>query len=265
MVKAVIIIPARMGATRFPGKMLAPLAGRPVVAYTAQAAKAVAGVEGVYVATDDALIATAAQGQGVPAIMTPPDCRNGTERVAHAYESLVTEGQSAGADVIINLQGDAPLTPAWVVEAVIQAFQDPEVAVATPVVKCSAQTLALFRADRAKGMVGGTTAVLSQSGRALYFSKEVLPFDGQAEVMDVWHHVGLYAFRPEALSQYASLPQGPLELTEGLEQLRFLENDIPVQCVPVEGRGYPFWEVNNPHDIGRIEDLLAAKGDPNGL
>ena len=263
MVKALIIIPARMGASRFPGKMLAPLAGRPVVAYTAQAAKAVAGVEGVFVATDDELIATAAAKEGVEAIMTPPACRNGTERVAVAYQALVDQGQSA--DVIINLQGDAPLTPSWVVEAVIKAFEDSSVSVATPVVKCSPETLALFRADRAKGMVGGTTAVLSQSGRALYFSKEVLPFDGQAEVMDVWHHVGLYAFRPEALSQYASLPQGPLELTEGLEQLRFLENDIPVQCVPVEGRGYPFWEVNNPHDIGRIEDLLAAKGDPNGL
>ena len=263
MVKAVIIIPARMGASRFPGKMLAPLAGRPVVAYTAQAAKTVAGVAGVYVATDDTLIATAADQAGVASIMTPASCRNGTERVALAYQHLLEQGQ--GADVIINLQGDAPLTPAWVVEAVIEAFADPAVSVATPVVKCSAETLALFRADRAKGMVGGTTAVLSQSGRALYFSKEVLPFDGKADVMDVWHHVGLYAFRPEALAQYASLPQGPLEHTEGLEQLRFLENDIPVQGIPVEGRGYPFWEVNNPHDIGRIEDLLNAKGDPNGL
>ena len=263
MVKAVIIVPARMQASRFPGKMLAPLAGRPVVAYTVRAARAVAGVEAVYVATDDALIAETAGTAGVRSLMTDPACRNGTERVAQAYAALVAEGLQA--DVVINLQGDAPLTPAWVVEDIIAAFSDPAVSVATPVVRCTPETLAHFRADRARGQVGGTTAVISASGRALYFSKEVLPFDGRAEGMDVWHHVGLYAFRPAALADYARRPQGPLETAEGLEQLRFLENDLPVRCVPVESRGFPFWEVNNPEDIARIEALLAEKGDPNGL
>lgn len=263
MVKALIIIPARMGASRFPGKMLAPLNGLPVVAYTGRAAKCVRSAAGVFVATDDMLIAAAAEREGVEAIMTAPDCRNGSERVAQAYAQLARRGETA--DVVINLQGDAPLTPHWVVEDIIRAFEDPAVSVATPVVRCTAETLALFRADRAKGMVGGTTAVLSQSGRALYFSKEVLPFNGQTDVMDVWHHVGLYAFRPNALAAYPSLPVGPLEVTEGLEQMRFLENDRAVQAVPVEGRGYPFWEVNNPPDIARIEALLAERGDPNGL
>ena len=263
MVKAIIVVPARMGASRFPGKMLAPLAGLPVVAYTTRAAKCVRGAAAVYVATDDDLIASAAQREGVQAIMTSPECRNGSERVAEAYEQLVKRGETA--DVVINLQGDAPLTPHWIVEDIIQAFTDPRVQVATPVVRCTAETLALFRADRARGMVGGTTAVLSQSGKALYFSKEVLPFNGQTEVMDVWHHVGLYAFRPAALLEYPNLPVGPIEVAEGLEQLRFLENDRPIQAVPVEGRGYPFWEVNNPPDIARIESLLAEKGDPNGL
>lgn len=263
MVKAIIIVPARMGATRFPGKMLAPLAGVPVVAYTAKAAKCVRGAASVYVATDDELIAAAAQREGVEALMTSAACRNGSERVAEAYAQLAARGESA--DVVINLQGDAPLTPHWIVEDIIAAFENPAVKVATPVVRCTAETLALFRADRARGMVGGTTAVLSQSGKALYFSKEVLPFNGQTEVMDVWHHVGLYAFRPDALMEYPKLPVGPLEIAEGLEQMRFLENDRPIQAVPVEGRGYPFWEVNNPPDIGRIESLLAEKGDPNGL
>ena len=92
MVKAVIIVPARMQASRFPGKMLAPLAGRPVVAYTVQAARAVAGVEAVYVATDDTLIAEAARTAGVRSLMTDPACRNGTERVAQAYAALMAEG-----------------------------------------------------------------------------------------------------------------------------------------------------------------------------
>ena len=83
--------------------------------------------------------------------------------------------------------------------------------------------------------------------------------------MDVWHHVGLYAFRPAALLEYPNLPVGPLETAEGLEQMRFLENDRAIQAVPVESRGYPFWEVNNPLDIGRIENLLSERGDPNRL
>ena len=263
MVKAIIIVPARMGATRFPGKMLAPLAGVPVVSYTAKAAKCVTGAAAVYVATDDELIAAAAKREGVEAIMTSTACANGSERVAEAYEQLSARGEVA--DVVINLQGDAPLTPHWIVEDIIKAFDDPAVSVATPVVRCTAETLTLFRADRARGMVGGTTAVLSQSGKALYFSKEVLPFNGQTEVMDVWHHVGLYAFRPDALLEYPTLPVGPLETAEGLEQMRFLENDRAIQAVPVESRGYPFWEVNNPQDISRIESLLSERGDPNGL
>ena len=144
MVKAVIIVPARMQASRFPGKMLAPLAGRPVVAYTVQAACAVAGVETVFVATDDALIAEAARTAGVRPLMTDPASRNGTERVAQAYAALTAEGLQA--DVIINLQGDAPLTPAWVVEDIIAAFSDPAVSVATPVVRC---TCLLYTSDAA--------------------------------------------------------------------------------------------------------------------
>ena len=169
MVKAIIIVPARMGATRFPGKMLAPLAGVPVVSYTAKAAKCVTGAAAVYVATDDELIAAAAKREGVEAIMTSTACANGSERVAEAYEQLSARGEVA--DVVINLQGDAPLTPHWIVEDIIKAFDDPAVSVATPVVRCTAETLALFRADRARGMVGGDDGCAQSIGQGAVFFK----------------------------------------------------------------------------------------------
>ena len=107
--------------------------------------------------------------------------------------------------------------------------------------------------------MGGTTAVFDQSGRALYFSKEVIPFvpEGKPHAqVPVFHHVGVYAYRPAALSQYMSWSEGVLERNEGLEQLRFLENGERVACVEVDARGRVFWELNNPVDVARIESVL---------
>ena len=106
--------------------------------------------------------------------------------------------------------------------------------------------------------MGATTAVLRPDGAALYFSKEVLPHGTGA----VWHHVGVYAYTPDALRAYAELPLGTLERAEGLEQLRFLEGSMRVDCVPVESRGQPFWEVNHPADVARMEAILSRLGHP---
>ncbi len=112
--------------------------------------------------------------------------------------------------------------------------------------------------------MGATTAVFDQEGRALYFSKEVLPFTGRAlepgETCPVFHHVGVYAYRPGALARYVAMAPGPLEQWEGLEQLRFMEHGLPVHCVEVEARGAHFWELNNPEDVPRIEQVLAESG-----
>ena len=118
---------------------------------------------------------------------------------------------------------------------------------------------AALRVDRAAGRVGATTAVIGADGTALYFSKEVLPHsaDGAAPVL---HHVGVYAYRPDALAAYATWPMGDLERAEGLEQLRFLERGVAVACVVVEARGRPFWEVNHPEDVPRVEAILAEIG-----
>ena len=139
---------------------------------------------------------------------------------------------------------------------------DAGIHMATPVLRTEPEHLVALQADRKAGRVGATTAVFRPNGDALYFSKEVLPFaDRAAETgLAVFHHVGCYAYRPDALASYATLPQGPLERAEGLEQLRFLENGIPVRCVEVEARGRAFWELNNPSDIPLIEDIMKREG-----
>ena len=144
------------------------------------------------------------------------------------------------------------------------ADDDQAIRIATPVLRCSAATLASFKDDRHAGRVGGTTAVFDNAGTALYFSKEVIPYTGRDfgrdEKTPVFHHVGVYAYRPEALHAYAGWQPGSLEVWEGLEQLRFMENGCPVTCVEVDARGQTFWEVNNPVDVPRIEAILAEQG-----
>lgn len=262
--KALIVIPARYESSRFPGKPLAELTGangvaRSLIRRSWDAAKAVAGDHDIYVATDDERIRVPAEAFGAKVVMTSPEARNGTERVAEAFDALASD-----ADVIVNLQGDAPLTPPWFVEALIAAFEDPALQVATPVLRCSPEALGGFLDDRAAGRVGGTTAVFDRHCNALYFSKEVIPYTHRRYKSDeqtpVFHHVGVYAFRPAALKAYGGWEPGPLEGLEGLEQLRFLENGTPIRCVEVEARGTEFWEVNNPVDVPRVEAILQDRG-----
>lgn len=260
-----LVIPARYASTRYPGKPLVELRGatgerRSLIRRSWDAAISVKGVDRVVVATDDARIAESASGFGAEVVMTPVDCRNGTERCA-----VVARELGAEYDVVVNLQGDAPLTPHWFVSELVTTIQaDPGIEVATPVLRCDAQALAGFLEDRRDGRVGGTTAVFDQTARALYFSKEVLPYTGRVleadEEIPVFHHVGVYAYRREALLKYPDWPIGRLEAWEGLEQLRFMENGRPVQCVEVQARGHAFWELNNPADVSRIEAILCDQG-----
>jgi len=256
-----IVIPARHASTRYPGKPLVPLRGatgqsRTLIERSWAAANAVGGIDRVVVATEDARIADAARGFGAEVVMTSETCRNGTERCAEAHAAL-----GASCEIVVNLQGDAPLTPPWFVEDLIAGLRaDPLAEVATPVLACDGRAHRGFLEDRAAGRVGGTTAVFDRSRHALYFSKEVVPFTGQFYADDertpVFHHIGVYAYRPDALAAYPGWPVGPLEGLEGLEQLRFLENGRAVLCVEVEARGRGFWELNNPCDVARIEAMM---------
>jgi len=262
-VTTVIFIPARYASTRFPGKPLAPLRQpdgtvKTLIQMSWEAAIQIKGVDAVYVATDDERIAEAALGFGAQVVMTSETCENGTARCADALARL-----EAKPDLVVNFQGDAPLTPPWFVEDLIAAMNaDPSVGMATPVLRCDRQTYENFTEDRRNGRVGGTTAVFDSAMRALYFSKEVLPFIDPGKLPDpipVFHHVGVYAYRPDALRAYTQSPVCQLEVLEGLEQLRFLHNGTPVRCVEVEARGRLFWELNNPTDVARIEAALEAK------
>tara|TARA_R110000737_G_scaffold352278_1_gene397605 strand:+ start:7153 stop:7941 length:789 start_codon:yes stop_codon:yes gene_type:complete len=255
-----ILIPARYASTRYPGKPLVMLEGadgpKSLIQRSWEAACAVPEADAVFVATDDERIADAARAFGAEVIMTCEECRNGTERCADALAKA-----GIAPELVVNLQGDAPLTPAWFLSDLIAAMKaDPGLDAATPVLRCDPETLAMFLEDRRNDRVGGTTAVFNAMGDALYFSKEVVPYTGgksfARETVPVFHHVGVYAYRPRALAAYGRWPEGPLEKLEGLEQLRFLENGARLKCVEVEGRGRVFWELNNPEDVTRIETIL---------
>jgi len=260
-----IVIPARYASTRYPAKPLAELKGasgqsRSLIQRAWEAAIAVNGVDRVVVATDDDRIKDAAEAFGAEVVMTPESCANGTERCAAAYDVLVSD-----AEIVVNLQGDAPLTPHWFIEDLVSAMRaTPEADIATPVLRCDGRALNGFLADRKAGRVGGTTAVFDANMRAMYFSKEVVPFTSNTYADDaetpVFHHVGVYAYRPAALMAYPTWQMGLLEQLEGLEQLRFMEQGGTVQCVEVEARGKQFWELNNPEDVPVLERMMQEMG-----
>ncbi|MFM1848062.1 MAG: 3-deoxy-manno-octulosonate cytidylyltransferase [Pseudomonadota bacterium] len=215
----------------------------------------------VYVATDDTRIAAAVEQFGGKAIMTDPGCRNGTERVYAALHSM-----SEKPEIAINLQGDSPLTPPWILEALIREMQaDPSVGLATPAVRLTAEHYAVLR-DRPKDETSsGTLVVFDKNHNALYFSKALIPYLREAPApgspFPVFKHIGIYGFRWETLSQYLTLPPSPLETVESLEQLRALENGIPIKIVEVEYRGRTPWSVDAPSDIGIVEEILEREGE----
>lgn len=261
---SVILIPARFQSTRYPGKPLAPIKGaggaeKPLIQRSVEAARRVSGVDGVFVTTDDERIADACAPLGVGVIMTSPECRNGTERCAEALGSLHQP------DLVINFQGDALLTPPGFVEALIGRMRDDSDAlVATPAMRLRSDEVRALQAEEAAGRVGGTSVVTDANGHALYFSKRLIPhlpphaLDG--DMAPVRLHVGVYAYRPEALDNYVATPVSELETLEGLEQLRFLVAGVPVAVVDVATPPFALRELNNPEDLAAIEQALIEAG-----
>ena len=260
---SVILIPARFHSSRYPGKPLAEIKGatgvrKSLIQRSVEAARRVAAVSGVYVVTDDDRIADACASFGVGVLMTSPDCRNGTERCAEAVAQL------HDPDLVINFQGDALLTPGYFVEALIERLAKEDVDVATPAMRLQSDEVRVLQHEEAQGRVGGTSLVTDNDGRALYFSKRLIPHLPKhalaGEMSPVRLHVGVYAYRPAALTAYMKAPPSELEELEGLEQLRFLAAGIPVAVVEVEPPPFTLRELNNPEDVAPIEEALARAG-----
>lgn len=259
-----VVIPARYDSTRHRGKPLAELRGatgisKSLIQRSWEAAAEACGPGNIWVATDDDRIAAEVRRFGGQIAMTPGSCRNGTERCAAALSDIGED-----VEIIVNLQGDAPLTPSFLIGQLAALLeQDPTTAMATPALKCSESTYSHLVADAAAGRVGGTTVVFNRANQALYFSKRVIPYmplEAAASASQVHLHLGLYAYRRSALLHYASAPPSNLEELEGLEQLRFLDQGLKIQILPIEPLEWDCIELNNPSDVPAIEASLRARG-----
>jgi 3-deoxy-manno-octulosonate cytidylyltransferase (CMP-KDO synthetase) len=263
-----IVIPARYNSSRFPGKPLALVKGITLLERVwriSQAAvthvKDSAKLE-VVVATDDERIARHVEGFGGTVVMTSSACRNGTERVYEAVSS-----SSSLPEIIVNIQGDAPLISPHFVAGIINAMRsDAEVQVATPAVRLSKESYDRMLQSKGAGIVSGTTVTFDKKGDALYFSKAVIPFmRSEPQTMDgtvpVFQHIGMYAYTMSALKRLIELPEGEFEKVESLEQLRALEHGIPVRVVQVSLGSRTLWPIDTPEDVKRVEEIIEREGE----
>lgn len=237
------IIPARYASTRFPGKPLALIGGKPMFRHVYERAKLCASLASVTLATDDERIRSAAHAAGVPVVMTSPDHQSGTDRV---YEAATLLGLPDTA-IVINIQGDEPALDPAVLDRLIAVFADPAVRVASLAHPLNPEDL--DRPDKVK-------VVLTAQQDALYFSRAPIPFsrDGDRHT-PAYGHIGMYAFTMQALERFVALPQSALEKTEKLEQLRLLENGISIRMALVE-KAFP--GVDHEEDIARVLPLLET-------
>lgn len=265
--KPLIIIPARYNSSRFPGKMLHQMNGQSLIFWTALQAT-LTGYD-IVVATDDERIAEAVQSLPCDIVMTSPECRNGTERVAEAWECLGDEYGDEWLeqyDCVINWQGDNPLMPRRYVELMMYEFEEAmaegrDFDVITPYIVFNHADAKTLIEKRKRDVVGGTTLVTDTMNNALYFSKEVIPHMKDIDNVystPVKYHVGSYLYKPEALLSYSLIAESELEKEEGLEQLRFIENGMSIYCAPMPHTGKLYNEVNNPEDVPPVEEALKT-------
>jgi 3-deoxy-manno-octulosonate cytidylyltransferase (CMP-KDO synthetase) len=237
------LIPARLAATRLPNKPLAELAGKTMIQWVWERTRQAAGVAEVAIATPDAEIARVVESFGGRAVMTSAAHRSGTDRLAEA----ATVMGLAPRDIVINIQGDEPLLEPAAIEAVVAPLLADE-SLPMSSLTCPCPEYDLDNPACVK-------VVFALNGDALYFSRARLPFErNPAGVATVMQHVGLYAYRREFLATFAALPPTPLEQTEGLEQLRVLENGYRIRMVRVETAPVG---VDTPEDLERARRLLG--------
>jgi 3-deoxy-manno-octulosonate cytidylyltransferase (CMP-KDO synthetase) len=266
--KTAIVIPARYGSTRFPGKPLAEIAGKTMLQRVVEIGwEAAAGAADIalMVATDDQRIAEHCKDIGVDCVITSTNCATGSDRVLEAVWS-----KGGHYDIVISLQGDAPFTPVSAIKKMLQAFEDnPGYEVVTPVIRLRWEELEALREAKKTTPFSGTTVIVAPDGRAIWFSKNIIPAfrnDGglrvQSGVSPVYQHLGLYAYRMDVLERFVRLPQGYYETLEGLEQLRLLEGGIQIHTVTIEvAAGMAQAGVDSPEDIARAEEFVQKFKD----
>ena len=240
--KTAVIIPARMGSMRFPGKVLADLGGKPVIQHVWENAMR-SKADSVTIAADDPRVEQAVKAFGGNVVMTKPSHPSGSDRVWEA-------AQSNDAELIVNVQGDEPFLPHEVIDDLIDAMHGPDApAMGTVVLPCS-------RADIAANP-NLPKVVLTTDDYALYFSRSMIPYLREGgEETEVYRHWGIYAYRRETLAKFVSLPEGRLERCEKLEQLRALENGIRIKVIKTS---FDSIGIDTPDDLVRAQEFLARR------
>jgi 3-deoxy-manno-octulosonate cytidylyltransferase (CMP-KDO synthetase) len=245
--KVLAVIPARYASVRFPGKPLAAIAGRPMIQHVVERVRQAERVSRVLVATDQQSIKDAVEKFGGEAVLTRHDHATGTDRVA---EVALHED----AEIYVNVQGDEPLIDPGTIDSLISAMiEDEAIQIATP---CTA-------IDQPNDIMDPNIVkvVRDFEGNALYFSRAPIPWVRERNPASAalhWKHLGLYAFRRDALAEFPTLPPGELERVEQLEQLRWLENGFVIGVVETD---YDAVSVDVPSDIERVEQLMAARSE----
>ncbi|HXM68559.1 MAG TPA: 3-deoxy-manno-octulosonate cytidylyltransferase, partial [Candidatus Acidoferrum sp.] len=230
------VIPARLASTRLPRKMLREIAGKPLVGWVYEAVRLSPLIFDVIIATDSDEILEACRKYGWKAQMTSAAHRSGTERVHEVSNSIA-------ADVYLNVQGDEPLVRPEQIEALLQVIDDPEVQVGTVKTPCPMEDV---------NNPNAVKVVTAPDARALYFSRATIPFDRDGTGPRYFKHLGLYAYRKSALDWFVSHPESALEKSERLEQLRFLENGIPIY---VGETRYDSVGVDTEEDLQRVKEI----------
>jgi len=266
--KTVIVIPARYASTRLPGKPLVMISGQTmlqrVVRLSLMAAEGLENVS-VVVATDDDRITQHCSEIGITCVMTALESPTGTDRVAEAVRKLKDK-----PDFILNMQGDAPLTPPDFLRAMIAAFAASPCDVVTPVTQLTWEQLDSLRQNKLMTPFSGTTAVFNEkTGNAFWFSKSIIPSIRKEDDLrinsdksPVFRHIGLYGYSLDMLEKFINLAESNFEKLEGLEQLRVLENGYTIRCVPVDFKGRANMSgIDSPQDVTRAQELIAKHGE----
>lgn len=241
--RAVVVIPARYESTRFPGKPLADVLGKPMILRVVEQASL--AVPHVIVATDDSRIYDAVIASGREAQMTSKEHQSGTDRIGEAVKGL----DLGPDDVVVNVQGDEPFIAPEQIESVLALFENPAVEIGTLVKKVT-DSAVLENPNTPK-------VARAMNGEALYFSRSCIPFDRDGQgTLDHWQHVGLYAYRLRVLEKLVALPPSPLEMAERLEQLRWLEHGYRIHCAETE---QTTWAIDTPEDLQKVEAHFGGK------